>query len=202
AFGTPTDTQNPAGAWVLGAPEALIDALNLDEATKTTLYARAEQLSSSVKRTMLLAHSQTPSKTASAAHPWFGDDAVLPTDLSPAAVVTFEEKVRGDARETLEFFQQQGVELKVISGDSPHTVAAVARQIGWDHAETGYDARHLPTHIEDMAGGLIHRCSHVFEIRGEATCSVARFGVVPAMWAGTGCDRTWDGGGDDSQVGA
>lgn len=151
AFGTPTDTQNPAGAWVLGAPEALIDALNLDEATKTTLYARAEQLSSSGKRTMLLAHSQTPSKTASAAHPWFGDDAVLPIDLSPAAVVTFEEKVRGDARETLEFFQQQGVELKVISGDSPHTVAAVARQIGWDHAETGYDARHLPTNIEDMA---------------------------------------------------
>lgn len=151
AFGTPDDTQVPAGAWVLGAPEALIDVLNLDDAAKTALSARADHLSSSGKRTMLLAHSKTPSETASISHPWFGDDAVLPAHLSPAAVVTFEEKVRSDARETLEFFQQQGVELKVISGDSPHTVAAVARQIGWDHAEAGYDARQLPTNIEDMA---------------------------------------------------
>ena len=51
----------------------------------------------------------------------------------------------------LEYFQQQGVELKVISGDSSHTVAAVARQIGWDHPDSGYDARNLPDNIEDMA---------------------------------------------------
>ncbi|NWN89398.1 MAG: HAD-IC family P-type ATPase [Micrococcaceae bacterium] len=151
AFGTVEDTQAPVGAWVLGAPESLIDALNVDEPTKTELHTRAEQLSSSGKRTMLLAHSTTPSNTASAKHPWFGEETALPAQLAPIAVVTFEEKVRGDARETLEYFQQQGVELKVISGDSPHTVAAVARQMGWDHPGSGYDARNLPDNIDDMA---------------------------------------------------
>ena len=151
AFGSVQDTRAAAGAWVLGAPEALIDVLNLDAARKAELHESAKQLATSGKRTMLLAHSSTPSQSASAKHPWFGDDAALPGDLSPAVVVTFEEKVRADARETLEYFQQQGVELKVISGDSPHTVAAVARQIGWDHPGSGFDARDLPDNIEDMA---------------------------------------------------
>lgn len=151
AFGNIQDTQASAGAWVLGAPEALIDALNVDTDARAELHESAKGLSSSGKRTMLLAHSTTPSRSASAAHPWFGEHAVLPNDLYPAAVVTFEEKVRDDARETLEYFQQQGVKLKVISGDSPHTVAAVARQIGWNHPESGYDARNLPDNIEDMA---------------------------------------------------
>lgn len=151
AFGNIQDTQASAGAWVLGAPEALIDALSVDTVARAELHESAKRLSSSGKRTMLLAHSTTPSRSASTTHPWFGEHAVLPGDLYPAAVVTFEEKVRDDARETLEYFQQQGVELKVISGDSPHTVAAVARQIGWDHPDSGYDARNLPNNIEDMA---------------------------------------------------
>ncbi|MDN5731457.1 MAG: HAD-IC family P-type ATPase [Yaniella sp.] len=151
AFGNIQDTQASAGAWVLGAPEALIDALSVDTDARAELHESAKRLSSSGKRTMLLAHSTTPSRSASTTHPWFGEHAVLPGDLYPAAVVTFEEKVRDDARETLEYFQQQGVELKVISGDSPHTVAAVARQIGWEHPDSGYDACNLPDNIEDMA---------------------------------------------------
>src|SRR5699024_4421529 len=125
AFGSVQDTQAPAGAWGLDAPEALIDVLNVDAPQKAALQQSAERLAISGKRTMLLAHSSTPSDSASATHPWFGNHAALPRDLSPVVVVTFEEKVRSDARETLEYFQQQGVELKVISGDSPHTAAAV-----------------------------------------------------------------------------
>lgn len=151
AFGYPGDSQAPAGAWVLGAPEALIEALELDAHTKHDLHERTRKLSSTGKRTMLLAHSTTPSTTATPEHPWFGEFTELPASLTPAAILTFEEKVRDDARETLEYFQAQGVELKVISGDSPHTVAAVARQIGWEHPGPGYDARNLPDNIEDMA---------------------------------------------------
>src|SRR5690625_7365951 len=91
-----------------------------------------------------------PSQPATAQHPWFGEQATLPADLFPAVMLTFEEKVRDDARDTLDYFQAQGVQLKVISGDSPHTVAAVARQIGWDHPGPGYDARPLPDTIEEM----------------------------------------------------
>lgn len=152
AFGTPGDTDSTAGAWVLGAPEALIDALQVDDATKRDFHERARKLSSTGKRTMMLAHSTTPATgSVTAEHPWFGQRAELPADLFPAVVLTFDEKVRDDAKETLEYFQAQGVELKVISGDSPHTVAAVARQIGWDHVGPGYDARQLPDTIEEMA---------------------------------------------------
>ena len=151
AFGQPETTAPAAGAWILGAPESIIPALNVDETTKDQYHQRAKELSSTGKRTMILAHSTTPSRAATPEHPWFGDEIELPSNLSPAAILTFEEKVRDDARETLEYFQEQGVELKVISGDSPHTVSAVARQIGWEHPGPGYDARQLPDTIEEMA---------------------------------------------------
>ncbi len=151
AFGQPGATGPAAGAWILGAPDALIESLELDAPTKSELHERARQLSATGKRTMMLAHSTTPSDSANSDHPWFGEHTELPADLYPAAILTFEEKVRDDARETLEYFQAQGVELKVISGDSPHTVAAVARQIGWEQPGPGYDARQLPDNIDEMA---------------------------------------------------
>lgn len=151
AFGLPGATGPTAGAWVLGAPESIIPALDVDEATRDAFQERARHLSSTGKRTMMLAYSTTPSAAATDEHPWFGQQPQLPTHLQPAAVLTFEEKVRDDARETLEYFQAQGVQLKLISGDSPHTVAAVARQIGWEHPGPGYDARQLPDTIEEMA---------------------------------------------------
>lgn len=46
------------------------------------------------------------------------------------ALLTFKENVRSDARQTLEYFHGQNVGLKVISGDHPRTVAAVAREVG------------------------------------------------------------------------
>jgi cation-transporting P-type ATPase E len=69
----------------------------------------------------------------------FGRAEELPgevaADAAPPAVallgiVLIGEKLRPEARETVEFFKQQGVELKVISGDRPETVAAIAREAG------------------------------------------------------------------------
>jgi P-type E1-E2 ATPase len=45
-------------------------------------------------------------------------------------LVVLAEELRGDARSTVEFFRQEGVELRVISGDNPDTVAAIARDAG------------------------------------------------------------------------
>ena len=45
-------------------------------------------------------------------------------------LVVLAEELRGDARSTVEFFRREGVELRVISGDNPHTVAAIARDAG------------------------------------------------------------------------
>ena len=54
----------------------------------------------------------------------------LPAALRPVALLTFREQPRSDARETLEFFRSEGVRLKIISGDDPRTVAAIARRVG------------------------------------------------------------------------
>lgn len=69
----------------------------------------------------------------------------LPVGLRPKAVVALEDEIRPDAGEILGYFVDQGIDLKVISGDHPDTVAAVARRAGVPGAETGTDARTLPT---------------------------------------------------------
>ena len=52
--------------------------------------------------------------------------------------------MRPDAPEILDYFADQGVEIKVISGDHPATVASVARRAGVSNAALGVDARQLP----------------------------------------------------------
>jgi cation-transporting P-type ATPase E len=70
----------------------------------------------------------------------FGQADELPDDPAPdegppdgvllIGLVVIGEKLRAEARATVEFFRAQGVELKVISGDRPETVAAIAREVG------------------------------------------------------------------------
>jgi len=122
------------GSWIMGAPEMVIT----DNASP--VRARADELASGGRRTLVLAHS------ASAL-----TGETLPADLAPVALVMFAEKVRPDAAETLAYFAEQGVELRVISGDNPRTVAAVAARVGLDDPSGGYDARQLPEDQAEMA---------------------------------------------------
>ncbi|MDP6105100.1 MAG: HAD-IC family P-type ATPase, partial [Acidimicrobiales bacterium] len=72
------------------------------------------------------------------------------------ALVLLEDTVKPDAPEILGYLVAQGLELKVISGDHPATVAAVARRAGVPDAETGIDARTLPgdpNELADMVDG-------------------------------------------------
>src|SRR5262249_18519569 len=62
----------------------------------------------------------------------------------------FEEKLREDASETLEFFRQQDVRCMVISGDNPHTVGAVAARVGVAGADRPRDARDLPDDLDEL----------------------------------------------------
>ncbi|HEY6054251.1 MAG TPA: HAD-IC family P-type ATPase, partial [Gaiellaceae bacterium] len=61
-------------------------------------------------------------------------DEPLPP-LEPVGVVRLAEALRPDARETVQFFREQGVELRILSGDRPETVAAVAAEVGIEHYE-------------------------------------------------------------------
>lgn len=121
------------GAVYLGAPEFLLAGAHPDIAEQVTRHADEG------RRVLLLATA--PELTGDA----------LPDDLEPRALVLLEDEVRDDARETLEYFTAQGVALKVISGDHPGTVAAVARRAGVPGAAVGVDARDLPEDTDELA---------------------------------------------------
>jgi cation-transporting ATPase E len=122
------------GCFHLGAPDIVLDAA--DTETRQRVAAHAEE----GRRVLLLARSHSP---------WSGD--VLPERREPVALVLLEDTVKPDAPEILAFFLDQGVDLKVISGDHPSTVAAVARRAGVPGADRGFDARELPEEPEALA---------------------------------------------------
>ena len=121
------------GSFYIGAPEILAD----DEATLAIVRERAAAGS----RVLVLSHAAGDHR---------GEQQ--PEQLESLAVITLEDTVRSDAPEILEFFRSQGVTIKVISGDNPTTVAAVARRAGVPDAATGTDARTLPDFDTDEVG--------------------------------------------------
>ncbi len=119
------------GNWVLGAPDVLL-AAGSPEAEQ------AEQIGAQGLRVLLLGASDRPVDAPDA-----------PGEVTPVALVTLEQRVRPDAGATLEYFAQQHVSVKVISGDNAVSVGAVAGSLGL-HGET-LDARHLPDEPEQLA---------------------------------------------------
>jgi magnesium-transporting ATPase (P-type) len=99
--------------YLLGAPERF--ALG-------PLGARARELASSGRRVLALARSDAP---LAAEH---GDSP--PQGARPLGLVAIAERLRPNVAETIAFLLAQGVEIKVLSGDSPRTVAAIARDVG------------------------------------------------------------------------
>ncbi len=105
-------------------------------AAASHLSARDSQ---SVVQPENLTQESSPSETLSSA----GSGEKAASISEPVALVVLSEKIRSDAAETLEFFAKQNVDIKVISGDSPLTVAAVAREVGLQNVME-FDARQLP----------------------------------------------------------
>lgn len=125
-------------AWILGAPEIVIDRSSKGGARALELAAGAA--------------SQGARVVALVSAPAALVEDRLPEARLAAAVITLEEDLRQDAAETLDYFRQQGVHVRVISGDNPTTVGALAAQAGLTAPGGGgprlMDARELP---EDTA---------------------------------------------------
>ena len=125
-------------AWILGAPEIVIDRALEGGARALELAAGAA--------------SQGARVVALVSAPAALVEDRLPEARLAAAVITLEEDLRQDAAETLDYFRQQGVHVRVISGDNPTTVGALAAQAGLTAPGGGgprlMDARELP---EDTA---------------------------------------------------
>jgi len=115
------------GTWVLGAPEMVLAG------EQQKYLSEAAGLAASGHRVLVLA------RAAGAL-----DSESLPQSLRGAAFIVFAERLRSDIAGTIEYFASQGVALKVISGDSPQTVSAVAARAGMPQAGDPVDARDLP----------------------------------------------------------
>ena len=78
-----------------------------------------------------------------AAEEGFNEAGDLPKGLRPIAALLIKDEIRPEASDTVRYFTEQGVELKVISGDSPETVSHIASEVGVPNASHAVDAREL-----------------------------------------------------------
>ncbi|AXN51972.1 cation-translocating P-type ATPase [Mycobacterium marinum] len=122
------------GNWVIGAPDVLLDSAS--EAAR-----EAERIGAQGLRILLLGVADVAV-----------DDPCAPGQVTPAALVILEQKVRPDARETMEYFAAQNVSVKVISGDNAVSVGAVAAKLGLQGQTM--DARQLPSEQPELADVL------------------------------------------------
>ena len=122
------------GNWVIGAPDVLLEP-------GSAVAAHAEEIGARGLRVLLLGSSDRSVDAADA-----------PGRVTPVALVVLEQRVRPDARETLDYFASQQVSVKVISGDNAVSVGAVADSLGL-HGET-MDARELPAEPDAMADAM------------------------------------------------
>ncbi|NLT27237.1 MAG: HAD-IC family P-type ATPase [Microbacteriaceae bacterium] len=140
------DDEAARGTWVLGAPDVI-----LQPGADDGLLEEVAGYSNEGRRMLALCWSPTVLE----------DDAVraetLPDDRRGVALVSLRERIREDAADTVRYFREEGVDLRVISGDDPRTVAAVARDVGLLEADQeGFDARRLPTDRDELAEVLEH----------------------------------------------
>ncbi|MFG1701214.1 HAD-IC family P-type ATPase [Nonomuraea sp. NPDC049309] len=158
------------GTWLLGAPDVLLKGGDA--------YDRAAELAASGARVLALCRA----------------DGLEAAELGqavvePVALITLCQRIRPDARETLRYFARQGVTVKVISGDSPLAVSAIAASLGIPGAERAVDARTLP-HDDPAALGEILDSHTVF---GRVTPQQKREFVTALQARGHTVAMTGDG---------
>jgi len=117
------DDDGSRGVYVLGAPEILEAHLAADKGQAEGQVA--DEWSAQGLRVLLFAYCPEPAPlNESSGQPR------LPSDLIPLGLLAFSDELRPEAQATLEGFAQAGIRLKIISGDNPQTVAALAKQAG------------------------------------------------------------------------
>ncbi len=118
------DEPSQSGTYVLGAPEVLITDIDLSP----EWWQYIEQGVHQGLRVLLFAYT-----------PDLGildpEEPVLPPNLLPLGIVEFSDELRPEAQQTLDNFCRAGIELKIISGDHPQTVATLAKQAGFREAQ-------------------------------------------------------------------
>ena len=165
------------GAWVLGAPDVLLDDPRDDPSDAEAVRARAGELAAEGRRVLLL--GRAPGQISGGG---------LPLDLEPAALVVLRDRVRSDAPEILRYFAQRGVAVKLITGDHVRTAMATADQAGMKEAAEAVDGRDLPDDLALLAEAMEQR-----SVFGRVTPEQKRAMVVALRSRGHVVAMTGDG---------
>jgi cation-transporting P-type ATPase E len=126
---------------VLGAPERFASA-------DPDLTKNARDEASSGRRVLALGRTEGPLQTDSSKPPF-------PKDVNALGLVVLAERLRPNAADTVAFFVAQHVELKVLSGDAPATVGAIARDAGVPGSTLALDGGALPTRPTDLLEAVL-----------------------------------------------
>lgn len=132
------------GSWVIGAPEAVVGAASIG-----TVHEIAARYAATGARVVVVGQVAEPLRA----------DAPLP-EVQPVALVLIREHLRPDAAEIVAYYLEQGVAVKVISGDGAQTVGALAEAVHVPGAETPVNGRELPD--EDVALADVAEANSVF----------------------------------------
>lgn len=147
-----TDEHNTT--WYLGAPEVLLNAFDGDW---TNVLRRVTEYAHDGNRVLLVAKTATKTVFPHAVLPQDGENGpTLNPTAQPVALVLCTERIRADAEQTLAWFRDQGVRCRIISGDNPATVGAIAAKVKLTGERTpvAMDARNLPNDINELARTL------------------------------------------------
>ena len=159
------------GAFVVGAPEFIMGARYSD------LKEAVDPYSEKGYRVLLIAeYDGVPDQKG-----------LDPRRVSPMALAALSNRIRPEAPKTFRFFAEQGVAVKVISGDNPVTVAEVARQAGIEGAEKYVDASRLQSDAD------IERAAREYTVFGRVTPSQKRKLVRALQKQGHTVAMTGDG---------
>lgn len=130
-----------ARSFVIGAPDVLISAGVL--ALPPELEGKLNEQTAAGRRVIAFGEARGPLPADPAAEP--------PPALKARALIVLEETMRPDAQETVDFMNEQQVDLKLISGDARETVTAVAHSLGIAEDAGVIEGRELPEDPELLA---------------------------------------------------
>jgi cation-transporting ATPase E len=107
------------GLCVLGAPEYVTRSM------AKPLAAKIEEYQAKGNRCLLFGINTTKA----------AEEKRIPEHSTPYAIIVIEDNIKSEAVETIKLFKQNGVDVRVISGDNPLTVSEVAKRVGIENAE-------------------------------------------------------------------
>lgn len=118
------------GLYVIGAPDVVLKEASVVVKNKIEEYSKEN-------RVVVLAKSKENY-----------NGKTLPDKMTPLALILIRDKVRKKAIDTLNYFKEQGVNVKIISGDNVITVSNIAKRVGLDNYNKYIDARKLTNYEE------------------------------------------------------